>query len=95
MPFFGDQAHEGDEPHLRDECRRWSEPEEGEDEGAEMARGTLPEQHDERIAEAAELGGKHQIDEADGKAQRDGERGALGAELAAFAGVVDGVAPAG
>ncbi len=41
---------------------------------------------DQRIAEALELGGKHQIDEAERQDEHDGKALACGAELAARAG---------
>jgi hypothetical protein len=78
---LGDQAHECDQPDLRvDVDRRLVEIRE-QQRTADRERHRT-EQHDERIAEAAELGCEHQVDEQDRKSERRHQRRRFVADLA-------------
>jgi hypothetical protein len=87
-PVLRDQAHERDQPDLRVDVDR-GEVEEAARERARDRERHGAEQHDQRITEAPELRGEHQIDEHDRETERHHQRRAFVADLPRFAGVVE------
>ena len=83
-----DQADQRDQTDLRVDVDR-GQVQEREHQRAGDRQRHRAEQHDQRIAEALELRGEHQVDEDEREAERRRERRAFLADLARLAGVVE------
>ena len=83
-----DQADQRDQADLAVDVER-REAEEREQQRAGRARAAPSRQDDERIAEALELRGQHEVDQDRREQERAEELAALGAQLPRLAGVVD------
>ncbi len=84
----GDQADERDQPDLAVDVDG-RQAEEREEERARERQRHRAGQDDERVAEALELRGEHEVDQDRGQQEHAEEAGSLGAELAGLAGVID------
>jgi hypothetical protein len=83
-----DQADQRDQPDLRVDVDR-RQVEEAEQQRARDRERHGTEQHDQRIAEAAELRREHQVDEHEREPERHDQRRPLAPDLSRFAGVVE------
>src|SRR5438045_8475181 len=83
------QSDQSDQPDLTIDIDG-RESEEGEEEGPGESEGNRPRQNDERITEALELRGEHQIDQ-NRRQQEDAQKlGSFRTQLTRLAGIVDG-----
>src|SRR5205814_1861037 len=86
-----DEADEGDQTDLTIDIDRGQAEEREDQRAAERERHRAGE-NDERIAEALELRREDEVDQDAGEQEHAKELGALGAELARLAGIVDRIA---